>query len=453
MWLQYKLKKDRPFEEVAKEFNNKDVAFVLKHPKNGVAAKCVKSKQPVPAGTVVWLLDPRVTVYIMTTPKGKVALTEKEWKDNLKKINTAMDKVLRRFELRLDNLLGRHEGQRKVNEEFPIVSFFCSNWVGSKGNEPTKTRKDAQAAVRKLKSIVGARDYKNFEAAVRKAETAVNAYSKELYEWIEQLIGSGENWVTGLSVTRDASFAVFGACAMTVAAPATMTATLGWGATVGGGTAFMSSSANEVGKVVAGDDVKLGTSVKNIALAVAKGAAFGAAGAGITRLISGAIAGKVAEKMASSSVLQKMASRLVSRSPLIPKLSQRLVQAEIEAIRKASGKVVIEITPAVMDKMAINALTKVVLRTGTGSTSKTLQAVISGGKGSSWMEAFFKKNAQKIATMSEKEAAEFFAAELMKDPLALDAFEAIIKDNIKVYEAEFSAVVRKELERQAKAAK
>jgi hypothetical protein len=148
MWLQYKLKKDRPFEEVAKEFNNKDVAFVLKHPKNGVAAKCVKSKQPVPAGTVVWLLDPRVTVYIMTTPKGKVALTEKEWKDNLKKINTAMDKVLRRFELRLDNLLGRHEGQRKVNEEFPIVSFFCSNWVGSKGNEPTKTRKDAQAAVR-----------------------------------------------------------------------------------------------------------------------------------------------------------------------------------------------------------------------------------------------------------------------------------------------------------------
>ena len=41
MWLQYKLKKDRPFEEVAKEFNNKDVAFVLKHPKNGVAAKCL----------------------------------------------------------------------------------------------------------------------------------------------------------------------------------------------------------------------------------------------------------------------------------------------------------------------------------------------------------------------------------------------------------------------------
>lgn len=452
MWLQYKLKKDRPFEEVAKEFSNKDIAFVLKHPKNGVAAKCVKAKKPVPVGTVVWLLDPRVTVYIMTTPKGKVALTEKEWKDNLKKVNTAMDKVLRRFEMRFDNLVLRHETQRKVNEDFPVISFFCSNWVGSKGNEPTKTRKDAQAAVRKLKSIAGGRDYKNFEAAVRKAETAVNAYSKELYEWIEQLIGSSENWVTGLSVTRDVSFAVFGACAMTVAAPATMTATIGWGATVGGGTAFISSSANEVGKVVAGDDVKLGTSVKNIAVAVGKGAAFGAFGAGITRLISGAIAGKVAEKMSSSSGVQKLASRLVSRSPLIPKLSQRVVQAEIEAI-KASGEVVIEITPAVMDKMAINTLTKVLLRTGTGSTSKTLQAILSGGKGSVWMEALFKKNAQKIAIMSEKEAAEFFAAELMKDPLALDAFEAIIKDNVKVYEAEFSAVVRKELERQVKAAK
>ncbi len=92
MWIKYKLKKDRSFEDVAKEFKNTEISLLLKQSKNNAAAKFHKSKKLIPAGTVVWLLDPKAKVYVMPTPKGKVLLTEKEWKDNLKIINTNMKK-------------------------------------------------------------------------------------------------------------------------------------------------------------------------------------------------------------------------------------------------------------------------------------------------------------------------------------------------------------------------
>lgn len=451
MWIAHKLKADTPLQDIAKKFRNTDISILLQHPQNKAAARAYKARKPVPKGTVVYLLDPKVTVYIMTTPKGKVVLSEKDWKKNIAKIHKAMDFALKRFKSTHETIVYRHKLQSDVNDEFPIVSFFCSNWVGDKGDEPKAQKRASKASVDKLTKVVRGRDYKKFEQSCRDAEKKVNAYAKGVDEWVAQLTGSAENWETGLTFVRDGSFVIFGACAMTVAAPATAAATVGYGALVGGGTAFMSSSANEVGRAVAGDDLTLEESGTKIATAVVKGAAFGAAGAGIARVISGALGAKLAEKMASSQMATKLSYRLLSRSPLLPKLSQRVLEREVHALIKVSGEGTTYLAKETLDKMVVNVLVKLMIRSSVGGTSKTLQEVVKGKKGSKWVQAFMQKNATKIkGKMDENKLAEIMAEELIKDPIALEAFEAVVKDNIKKIETELAKEIRKELQRQAK---
>ncbi len=459
MWMKYKVKKDITLPDLLKRFRNKDIDVILQHPKNQAAVKAYKARQPIPKGTVVWLLDPGVTVYITTHPNGrKEVLSQKEWKASVAKAHKAMDMALRTYKSMFETMVYRHDLQNKVIDEFPIVSFFTSNWVGSKGDEPVTQKKAAAAAVKKLQSVVKARDYSKFEAAARDADRKVRAYGKGIDEWVAQHTGSAENWETGLTVVRDGAFVVFGALAMTVAAPATGAATLGYGALVGGGTSLMSSSANEAGRHWADPNLKYSDSAAKIAKDVALGSVFGAAGAGLARLISGALAGKFAERLANSQTISRLISRL-SSARWFPEMGQRIYQRELSALMKSLSLdaadditgALLTITPQVLDRMAVNVTIKVLSRGGVGGAKKITQEILKGNKGSAWVRKFFRDNAAKIkGKMSDDQIADLMATELMKDPLAAEAFEALAKGNVKLIEAELTKEIRKELTRKAR---
>ena len=111
----------------------------------------------------------------------------------------------------------------------------------------------------------------------------------------------------------------------------------------------------------------------------------------------------------------------------------------------------VAITPQVLDRMAVNVTIKLISRAGVGGTKKFVEELLKGSKGSAWVQKFFRDNATKVkGKMNESQIAELMASELIKDPLAMEAFEAMVKGNVKKIEAELEIVVRKELGRRAR---
>lgn len=462
MWIQYKVKKDgEKLEDIAKQFKC-DHKALLYYPKNKAVAAAYKKKQPLKKGTTIHLLDPKAKLYVVKHNGKEHPHTERQWKEGLCELDRTMDKAAKWMKQKLDHCLYKHQLQTEINDDFPIVSFFCSNWVGSEGDEPKATKKRAEAAVARLQSVCKSCNYKAFESATRDAEKAINAYKKELGEWVEQLTGSAGNWVDGLTVTRELSFVVFGAAAMTVAAPASALGTLAWGSGVGSGASFMSSSAHEVGRVFAGDDVKFSESAKKVAGDMVQGALFGALGAGVARFISARVAPKLAEKIVNSRVANKLSQHLVFRvSKILPKLSNRLYEREMAAVTQnltkklgadfARGTVLISINE--LDKMSASVVARFVIRLGVGGTSKSVQKVLLSRSSGMPVEKFLANNATKVkGNVDESKLAEMVAKHLETHPSIFKAFEQVVNDNMVQIEKELAAEIQSEIKERVKKA-
>jgi hypothetical protein len=449
MWIQHKVKNDgEKLEEIAKQYKIKDIKPLLQYRDNKKVAELHKKKKPLTKGMVVYVLDPNAKCYVAKDGSKEVLLTEDQWKDATAALNKAMDKVAKGMRREFDSTQGRHFAQNDVNVEFPIVAFLSSNWVGGKGNEPTTTRRSAKAAVEKLEKVAAQHNYKDFEASVKEAERALNAYRAELGDWLEQLTGSAGNWATGLRVTSIVSFTIFGAAASTVAAPATLVGTIAVGAGVGAGSSFLQSGANEIGEVYAGGKADGIASLKTIAGDMVEGAAWGAAGSVVSRFIGNLVAPKLAEKMVTSPVATKFASKLVySQSSTFPKLTQRLVERELAkaGVNLANGTIFMPLDKAIKmaNDLAAQVTIKFFVRLGTGGVRRTLQEVLDSSSNGQPVHTYLDQNATKIkGKMDETKLAELVAKDLENDPALYKAFEAIINDNMKEIEAELCTEIQ-----------
>ncbi|GMG85326.1 hypothetical protein LNKW23_45460 [Paralimibaculum aggregatum] len=459
MWIRYKTAEGDTPATIARKFKLKDPKVLLANPKNkGLKAQLAK-RDPLPKGTVIWVPDPGARVFVTKDGGKDVVMEADKWRKTQAALNKRMDQVARSLRRQFDMAEARHDAQDAVNEEFPVVSFFTSKWFGNDvGREPVPQFRKAKAAVEKLESTVSARNYKNFEADAKAAEKAINAYRAAIGAWIKQLTGSAENWVKGLSITRDVSFTVFGAAAMTVAAPASLGATLAWGAGVGASSGFMQSAATEAGKGLAGDKLDPLQSTRNIAAAMAKGAGFGMLGAGLSRFFAKHVAGKLAEKLLSGPVAQKFALKMAMRTSWLKSLTERMMQQEIRILVHA-GKLPPSAIPTFTYKLCQGdwlirtqqqVIAKFVTRLGMGTAMKVLGAVMFGG-GRKPVEDYVKANQLKLkGRMSEAQLGEKIARAVEKDPLMETAFTQIVAENKAGLEAELRKVLRAEIVAMAK---
>lgn len=470
MWMKQKTSKEIPFEEFARKHKNTKFDALLDFPANKEVAKLYRAKKPLPKGTVVWLLDPKVTVYITTLPGGKKHVSSaKEYKAAVAKIHKMMDFALKTYETYLETMDFRVNEMQKAYDKHYIVSFFTSNWVGSKGDRPDKQAKASAAAVRRLRAVVTGRDYANFEAATKAAHKAAMAYRQGIDDWINQHSGSSENFEMALTVVRDGGFMTVGVLAMTVAAPATALGTAGYAAAIGGGTSVLQSSADATGRFVAGDKLTFKGTAEKILLDGAKGAGWGLVGAGLSaglaKFVTGPLASAAAKRFGSSGFVKAMLGRITG-SKWYVQFYRRVFQKELEAFEKEAVKALAagtygpanEVTGAFIKaarEKAFQQFQKATLTVLTGEASKTIikvfQEVMTGPKGSTYLRYFMSKKAPNITgKVSEKQLAGIIAEDLSKDDVAQSIFEEIVSRSLDQIAEKASADIRAELRSAAK---
>ncbi|MEX0368676.1 MAG: hypothetical protein AB3N22_21660 [Ruegeria sp.] len=455
MWIVHKCKGGETLEEIAAKYKTPDIKPYLKLRRNKKAAAQYRKKVSFEKGTTITILDPKSKYYVIEGPKGKMVLTDKEWKQAQTELKKAMGKVAQRIKMRLDMLEGRHQAQLDVNAEFPVVAFFSSTWVGNAGREPVQARKAAQAAMGALTSIANAGKYSAFEAAVRKAEAAVNKYSKELQAWIDKLIGSSGNWVKGLTVTKEVSFVIFSAAAVTVAAPVGYAATVATGMGVGGGTAFLKSGADQVGRVISGEKVTLESSTKKIGKDAFWGVIGGGFAGGLGKWIGGHVAPKLAQRLIAYPLAQKVAMKMVmgsARSPvakaILGRAQTRMQRVILEEMLEETGRTLAKgtvlITSKELNMVVATTMAKFVVRLGVGGVvNEVKRAMLRTGDGGSVAKTVERRAMTMKGKVNDAKVADAVVHSLMKDAVVYDCYSAVFASN----QAKIETEIDKELRR------
>ena len=455
MWMKVTVKSDIMLLDLMKKHKNTSIEVILKYPKNAAAAKAHKAQKPIPKGTIVWLLDPKAIVFISTLPNGqKEVVTEKQYWESKKKIDKALDVALKQHKLIYETLCYRHRIQNEALDEFWITSQFTASWWGEEGREPKKQLKNATAAYKKLKTVVNARKYSKFKSAVLKCDKAFREYGKGIDSYASQHTGSAENWENFAVVVRDLGFVTVGALAMTVAAPATAAATLGYGTLVGSGTAFLSTSANEAGRHISGQNITFTGSAKRVASEMLQGAILGAVSAGIAKYLSGFVLKHLGKRLLNPTAISKLIS---GESKFFSSLGKRAFERESEALIKTlskgtNEKIAREMlqrmwSEQIFKKVVSNVTVKLSTRFFVGGSVKLLRVYGLDA----FIESYIKENASNIkGGTDDNKIAEDIAKKFGKDPKAKEMMKKVLKVNEKEIEKEVGKEMRKEMERRIK---
>lgn len=194
---------------------------------------------------------------------GKIHdFTPKEWKVfQADMVKTLMRTVVQGVNSRAEMAYGLWEHFAELNNDQVVISWFVQLTGPSLPNHSLVSK--ASGAARELESAVKSGNFGNIEKAIKKAEEPVNEAYKVMCNYKKALIGSTENWLTTLKVTKTTSFIIVGAIAAPMLVPSAGLA--GAGAIASGGTGLVSSSANELGKYGAGTSKGPADAIKNIA--------------------------------------------------------------------------------------------------------------------------------------------------------------------------------------------
>lgn len=384
MWIAYKAKGNETLTDIAKKHKLKSDRVLTLFHKNKWAKGYVGTKKPLNKGANLWVPDPRAKVYVTKFNGRDVVLDANDKKASEAALGRVMDSAYKTLQTALERAGERHDFQEKVNKEFGWVSLICSI-TASRNPDPEWYK--AEAELKTLDLVVRSRTFEDFETQVKTTEKAINVYRKALAAWLKSLTGSAENWTTALTITKDISFTVFSAAAMTAAAPASVGATLVYGAGVGASSAFLSTTAKQAGKRWAGDKVTFKGAASDVAWNMFKGAGFGAAGAGASKLVCNLVAGKIAEKIGQSGMVQRLATKFITGSDLSSKIGTRAVRKGIQEMIKngklpgaAALHIKLFMTPQRVADISTKMTVAFVLRAGTGRTTKAVLSAITGSQ-------------------------------------------------------------------------
>lgn len=454
MWIKYKVPQDMTLEEVVKKSGNILIDPILKHPKNRHIFKLYRKGEKIPKGEIVWVVDPKLKVYTMVFNGQKRVLTAGEYKGLCKRCDKVMDFAVKQYSSTHDTVVWRHNQRKKVNDKHWVVAGLASMFADG-GSEPVKQKNASAAAVKALNSVVSGRYYGKFEAAVKKAARAVSDYARALDAWEGAFDRSAGNLVTTAEITRDVGFVTFGALATTVAAPATLPAVLLTGTAVGGGTAALSSAAEETGKHIAGQKVTFAQSVENVAWSTVKGAALGGISAGFAKWLGGKVAPKIAEKIFNQRTLNAISQRLVGGNSWVTKTLERTFAKEVEIFNRAAAKrggelLVRPLTQKAEQQMYALVVSKAITRAGIAKITKASCNYLLSNAGGAIIKAYMKSNFNALKGVSEDGVADQIASHMEKHDVAMTIFDHILQGSRKELEAELRAQVQSELRKKSK---
>lgn len=212
------------------------------------------------------------------------------------------------------------DAMHRNNTRSPIVSYLIE---ATRGVElpPERMVKRAEAAAGQVDAALKSKDLEAAYAAMRRAEPILNKTRKSLYAYRKEVVEGGQNWISALTFTKNASFLAVGIMAVPVAAGFGAGAVAS-GAIAAAGTAATESLANEVGHGFAGSSQGVGTAATNVLRDTIIAGALGA----FTK-------GKFAEKIVEG-VGAQVARRLTAN--WMRRLSQRTAAQFIKKFLKGS---------------------------------------------------------------------------------------------------------------------
>ena len=430
MWIQHKARDGDTLASILKQYKIKDPALILKNPQNKRVAARLKKGQPLKAGEIVMVPDPRAKVYVLDGPKGKQVLNEKQYKAHVAEVHRAMDRAFLSVRLKHEYAIGRHDAQRAINSD----QWFVSTVVEAFNSvpEPTSQRRNAESLYKKLSAAAKGRKYKDFQKLIVASDKASTVYRNAVNNWVNGLIGTADTTVDVLKGVRTAGEIAGTLAVVTVTAPVSLPATLAVGAAASSGTGLVFDSYEQVGRAVAGEKLMSATEMRDRAIA---NAITGAAGAGIARGIM-AVAGKpLAQAIASNRVVSQQATRLLSG-----RLTNRLFQAEIQQVADQLAKGGTKTAEAYIEafikeesRIVLVTMTKFFTRLGVGTFSKTVGA---SKRVLPHIQSWMGSNPKKISGKSQEAVGKLAAGDLARTRLVDEVYDDVLDANQEAFRKE-----------------
>lgn len=205
------------------------------------------------------------TVKILDVPgKGRyVFIGKQEWdKFHAEMIRTLKRTVVAAARQRAEMSMGLWKHFSDLNNDQYIISWFVSLAGPDLPNFNIVSKADS--AYQALDTAVKGGDFKKIKKALEATEDPINKAFDVMWDYQKAVIGRAEGWVTGLKIVKTGSCIIVGA----IAAPMMVTTVgvAGAGALASGGTALVSTTAEEFGKYSAGTSDGLAAAIKNISL-------------------------------------------------------------------------------------------------------------------------------------------------------------------------------------------
>ncbi len=192
-------------------------------------------------------------VYLPLGGGKYVGLTDREWdRERKKMIDNLMRGPVREAKMKAAEAKACWEHFNDLNKDQYIISFLVETTRGA--SLPPKSLIDrAEKAANDIEAVAKAGDFNGYWRQARTCATTVNAAVDAMRKYRNEMIDGSDNWITGLEVTKWASFTFLSIYAAPVVA-----AELGAGAIAsamigGAGVKALESAAGEVGNWSAGN--------------------------------------------------------------------------------------------------------------------------------------------------------------------------------------------------------
>ncbi|MEM1234158.1 MAG: hypothetical protein AAGH70_08520 [Pseudomonadota bacterium] len=451
LWIKMKCYKGLTVESVAKMHKIKKPADIWTYEDNRKLKKAYDKTKGFADGDMLSIPDPKQKVYVVEYKGTKYMLDISEKKKFDKMLGARMDEVNLLMRRAFDKTKTRHDSQKAVNADNRIAHAFSRSWLTSK--EPGIQLAFAKSAVAALGSCVASRDYKTFEARAKACEKAINSYRNALHKWIDSLSSSAENIAFGLTVTKEASFIIFGAAAMAATAPVSLPTAMAAGALIGGGTAFVSSASTELSKSLVNDKFNAEKSFDKIMRETSIGLGVGALGGGFSKAVRAKVITNLYARVLTTATLKKVAKKVYDGETKLKGgnyISKHFDNAVVKKTEHLEGKMRTVVRKRLQgNKMLFmqTTLVKVVGKTGKADVEKILEAATRKATN----EKLLRLNAS--GKVGADKIAKDLAAEFEKGPVMDVAYGKLLEKNKSKIETELDAQIRDLVEKLSKVAR
>ena len=401
----------------------------------------MKGGKPFPLKTLLWIPNPKGKMHILDGVNGRLVLDDTQFKQYQKNVHKTMDRVQQVMESALSSTAGRHDDQRKVNDD----QWFVSGVVGvfSDVDEPKKSRKVAEAAVKKLVGAAKSRNYNKFKSAAEEAEAALVEYQNDVNKWTGDLIGTAESTVKNLKRAKDAGIFCGTLVVVTVTAPVSLTAGVLIAGASSGGVNLAYDGFDQIGRAIAGVEPRSTSDIgKRLLINTMTGAAGGLVAGALTKFVAGPLAKALLSKTSISKHVLKLAKWGIPN-----KIFQKEANILANQLAKKGSKISVEEYIKILshDRIMTQTLTKLLIRSGNGAMLKHLEAgKFLEEKVLKWGES----NPQKVGGKDGN----VVAVAAAKDIANSEATDVIFKDYLRTHMKEFRKELRLVMKANATAA-